>query len=217
MTLSDLGFRDYESLKNLDISGTEMFAFKSSWFTRKSIEVLNASGNLLKALRKDDTKFFTQLRIFNASFNEIKMLETGTFLEAKKLEIISLSHNQLTNPTFENLDNLKQLYLKGNSITMVNWINLIENKFSDWLTIQVRPISYFKLPKLEDLNLAENDIAAIGDRSFATLESLKYLNLSNNKLPHIGPNFFTGASRTKLEEVDFSFNLITIVYQMSLQ
>lgn len=74
-----------------------------------------------------------------------------------------------------------------------------------------------KLPRLEVLNLAENSIAAIGDRSFATLESLKYLNLSNNKLPFIGPNFFTGATKTKLEEVDFSFNLITMLYPISLQ
>jgi Leucine-rich repeat (LRR) protein len=119
LTLSDEGFRDYDSLKNLDISNTELIALKSSWFTRKTIEVLNVSGNLLKALKRVDTKFFTQLKVFNASFNEIKVLEPGTFLEAKKVEIISLSHNQLVNPTFENLDNLKQLYLKGNSFNVV--------------------------------------------------------------------------------------------------
>jgi Leucine-rich repeat (LRR) protein len=63
----------------------------------------------------------------------------------------------------------------------------------------------------------DNNLAAIGDRSFATLENLKFLNLSNNKLPFVGPNFFTGASRTKLQEVDFSFNLITMLYPMSLK
>jgi Leucine-rich repeat (LRR) protein len=86
---------------------------------RKTIEFLNVSENLIKALKRDDTKFFTQLRIFNASFNEIKTLEPNTFLEAKKLEVISLSHNQLVNPTFENLDSLKKLFLKGNALTKV--------------------------------------------------------------------------------------------------
>lgn len=119
LTLSDSGFRDYDSLKNLDISNTQTSVLKSSWFSRKTVEVLNVSENLIKALKKDDTKFFTQLRVFNASFNEIETLETRTFLEAKKLEVLSLSHNQLTNPTFENLDNLKQLFLKGNSFPMV--------------------------------------------------------------------------------------------------
>lgn len=119
LTLSDAGFRDYDSLKKLDISKTQTSVLKSSWFSRKTIEVLNVSENLIKALKKDDMKFFTQLRVFNASFNEIETLETGTFLEAKKLEVLSLSHNQLTNLTFENLDNLKQLFLKGNAFPMV--------------------------------------------------------------------------------------------------
>jgi Leucine-rich repeat (LRR) protein len=122
LTLSDAGFRDYDSLKNLDISNTETSSVKSSWFSRKTLEVLNVSENYIKALKKEDTKFFNQLRVFNASFNEIKSLEPNTFLEAKKLETISLSHNQLVNPTFENLDNLKQLYLKGNSFVVVKFL-----------------------------------------------------------------------------------------------
>lgn len=43
-----------------------------------------------------------------------------------------------------------------------------------------------KLTKLEVLIVSENNINAINDRAFETLESLKYLNLSNNKLPHVG-------------------------------
>lgn len=128
LTLSDAGFRDYDSLKNLDISNTQTTAIKSSWFARKTIELLNVSENLIKSLKKDDTKFFTQLRVFNASFNEISALEAGTFLEAKKLEVISLSHNQLVNPIFDNLDNLKQLYLKGNSFVVVNFKILFRKK-----------------------------------------------------------------------------------------
>lgn len=121
LTLTDAGFRDYESLKSLDICKTETTALKSSWFSRKNIEVLNVSENLIKGLKKDDMKFFSRLRIFNASFNEIKTLEANTFLESKKLEVISLSNNELINVAFDNLENLKQLFLRDNSIVTVSF------------------------------------------------------------------------------------------------
>lgn len=124
LTLSETGFRDYDSLKNLDMSSTGITALKSGWFSRKTIEVLNVSENLIKSLKKEDTKFFSRLRVFNASFNEIKTLEANTFLESKKLEVISLSNNNLVNLAFENLENLKFLYLRGNLIVTVssNWV-----------------------------------------------------------------------------------------------
>lgn len=68
------------------------------------------------------------------------------------------------------------------------------------------------MPRLETFNLAENEITGLGDRSFSTLESLKYLNLSNNKIPHVAPGLFAGASKINLAELDFSFNLIAIIY-----
>jgi Leucine-rich repeat (LRR) protein len=73
------------------------------------------------------------------------------------------------------------------------------------------------MPRLETLNIADNEIAGLVDRSFSTLESLKYLNLSHNKIPYIGPWTFAGASKTKLEELDLSFNLITVLYPVSIQ
>jgi Leucine-rich repeat (LRR) protein len=120
LILTDTGFRDYDSLKVLDISLSYIEEFKPSWFSKKTIEVLNLSENFIKALKKDDMKYFSRLRIFNASFNEIKTIEANTFLETKKLEIVSLSHNQLTSVVFDNLENLKNLYLRGNQIATVS-------------------------------------------------------------------------------------------------
>lgn len=88
---------------------------------------------------------------------------------------------------------------------------------TSFIFLKVWAVSFQKMPRLETLNLAENEITAIVDRSFSTLESLKYLNLSNNKIPHIGPWLFAGALKTKLEELDLSFNLITMIYPICLQ
>lgn len=119
LTLSDAGFRDFDSVKILDVSQTGLTGLKSSWFSKKSIEELNVSENYIKALKKEETKFFARLRVFNASFNEIQTIEPNTFLESKKIEVISLSYNQIKNVAFENLQSLKHLYMKGNSIVTV--------------------------------------------------------------------------------------------------
>lgn len=200
LVLDDSGFTGaYDSLKNLDISNVDLKGtLKSSWFSRKTIEALDVSKNSLNDLRKEHMKFFPKLRYFNASFNEIKFLEQNTFLESKKLEIISLSHNNLPNVIFDNLPNLVALYVRSNLLTIIYG-------------------SFLNMPKLEILNVAENNIAAMADRSFVTLESLKYLNVSNNKLPYIGSYWFAGSDKTKLTEIDFSFNNIARIDALGLK
>lgn len=126
LTLSDDGFREYDSLKRLDLSQTGVATLKPSWFSRKTIEIINLSDNKIKALKKDDMKFFLNLKVFNASFNEIKTVEANTFLDLKRLEVLSLSHNQLVNAGFVSLENLKQLHLRGNAMVTVSAIIQID-------------------------------------------------------------------------------------------
>lgn len=120
LTLTETGFRDYDSLKFLDISRSEITALKSSWFSKRTLESLDVSGNLLKAIKKEDTKFFDRLIFFNASSNEIKTLEDNTFLDSKRIEIVSLSSNELTIVQFINLMNIKQLYIRQNALKHVS-------------------------------------------------------------------------------------------------
>jgi Leucine-rich repeat (LRR) protein len=193
LILDDVGFTNYyDSLRNIDISSTGLTDMKSSWFSRRNIEALDISKNSLSALKKDHMKFFPFLKYFNASFNEIKTLEMGTFLECKKLEVLSLSHNLLASAQFDNIPNLRALYAKSNNI----------NNMAG---------TYSNMPKLEILNLADNNIASIGDRGLQTLESLKFLNVSHNKLPYIPGYWFWGNDKTKLSEVDLSYNSITYI------
>lgn len=124
LVLTDSGFRSYDVLKNLDISQSYLEELKPSWFSKRTIEVLNLSENFVKALKKDDLKFFPRLRVFNASFNEIKTIEQNSFVDSKKLEVVSLSNNQLTNIIVDNLENLKNLYLRGNQIATVIYFYL---------------------------------------------------------------------------------------------
>jgi Leucine-rich repeat (LRR) protein len=119
MNFSDTGFSNYDSLRNLDISNMGIPMLKSSWFSRKSIEVLDVSRNQLTELKKENVKFFPKLRVFNASNNELKFLEGGTFSESKRIEVINLANNHIPGVHFEDLDNLRILNLKSNAITVV--------------------------------------------------------------------------------------------------
>lgn len=119
LNISDVGFKDYENLKVLNVSNTKIETLKSSWFSRKTIEVLNVSKNNIKALKKDDFKYFTKLNSLNLSYNAIDTIELYAFMDLKNLETLSLSNNLLNIVYFSYIQNLKYLYLRDNSITIV--------------------------------------------------------------------------------------------------
>ena len=197
--MDDDGFTDdFDSLRNIDISNTELSEINPDWFSHRNIEALDISKNSLKQLKKVHTKYFPNLRYFNASFNEIKALDIGAFYECKKLEVISLSHNFLTAAYFDNLPNLRALYIKSNNLNSMAG-------------------TFHTMPQLEVLNLADNNIASMSDRNLQTLESLKFLNLSNNRLPYVAAYWFWGNDKTELSEVDLSFNAITVINHVAFK
>ncbi|KAL7050479.1 hypothetical protein ACKWTF_004095 [Chironomus riparius] len=147
-------------------------------------------------LRRDNLKYLPKLKFFNASNNDLVFVEAHTFMDSKKIEVVALTNNHIQSVHFENLDHLKTLNLKGNALNNIGG-------------------NYVRMPKLEFLNLAENVIHGVADRWLETLESLKYVNLSNNKMPHIGDWTFGGGEKTKLVELDLSYNAIGPLYQNS--
>lgn len=96
LKLTDAGFNHYDSLRNLYISNTDIKTLKSSWFTKRTIENLDVSRNSIVEIKKENMKYFPQLRYFDASHNEITTLEAGAFLDSKKLEYISFENNRLS-------------------------------------------------------------------------------------------------------------------------
>lgn len=120
LNFSESGFSNsYDSLKFLDLSNTGIKELKTQWFSRKTIETLDLSRNLLTDLRRDHMKFFPKMRVFNASNNDIKSLEANTFIDLKKIEVIVLSNNHIPHAHFESVENLKYLNLRNNKIPNV--------------------------------------------------------------------------------------------------
>lgn len=120
LNFNDNGFNSYDSLRNLDVSNTGIKAFKNSWFSKKSIEVLDISRNKMTELRRDHLKYFPKLKFFNASNNDLVFLEAHTFLDSKKIEVVALANNHIQSVHFENLNHLRTLNLKGNALNNVS-------------------------------------------------------------------------------------------------
>ncbi|KAG5678516.1 hypothetical protein PVAND_008183 [Polypedilum vanderplanki] len=198
LNFTDTGFSNsYDALKFLDLSNTGLTALKPQWFARKTIETLDLSRNILTELKREHMKFFPRLRVFNASNNDLKHLEANTFIDLKKIEVIVLNNNHIPHVHFESVENLKYLNLRSNKIPNI------------WATLT-------KMPNLEIIIIAENEINAINDRSFETLTNLKHFNLSYNNLPHIS-GAFGGCEKTKLTELDLSYNVIQVLYANCFQ
>lgn len=119
----DNSFSTLTSLLNLNISDTRITEIRHQWFSTaaKNIEILNASKNRIKNLKRESIKPFTKLKQLNISYNAIELIEPNAFFELKKLEVLSLNNNALTVANLGIIENLKTLNLRDNVIVRVSW------------------------------------------------------------------------------------------------
>ena len=118
----DNGFSTMTSLLHANISDTRITEIRQQWFgtSAKNIEILNASKNRIKNVKRENIKPFTKLKQLNISYNAIDLIEPNAFLELKKLEVLSLNNNALTVANLGIIENLKTLNLRDNSIVRVS-------------------------------------------------------------------------------------------------
>ena len=121
-----------------------------------------------------------ELKYLDLSHNDISFVEELMFANAVSLEEIDLSYNQLTDigRVFKDLEHLKVLNLARNKLTSI--------------------IPYQFPPKIHHIDLSNNLISSIQDRSFSYLLNIRTVDLSANKL-----------SRINVKGVETSYRLIT--------
>ncbi|KAM4652197.1 uncharacterized protein O3C94_014551 [Discoglossus pictus] len=106
-------------------------------------------------------------KYLNISYNQIRILDKGSFMHTPLLQLLHLDHNRLQNiapGAFENLGNLGTLYLSYNKIS-----SLTGGAFHG-----LRNLTY--------LFLNQNSIVYIDVNAFLPLSNLNFLNLSSNHL-----------------------------------
>ncbi|XP_046371368.1 toll-like receptor 4 [Haliotis rufescens] len=180
------------------------------------------------------------LHYLNLSNNKLENISATAFANVGSLQQLDISHNnmQVLQPSFTRLNNLKTLDISHNELksfdgpavaqlTSLETLTASHNRFDDRSQLKLNPMQQLKVLdlsfntlddlittgntiKLEELVLAGNNISSLD--MIPQADNLRVLDVSQNKITVLGPYIFSSA--VKLEKVDFSRNLISVISHM---
>lgn len=123
LTMSDHGFKDFTSLRELNVSGTRLNSLKQSWFlVRSAMESLDISHNYLNKVFRNSFINLSNLKHLNLSHNDIDSVEINAFADISFLNNLDLSFNDIKELSFGECTRLKSINLGNNLINVVSFI-----------------------------------------------------------------------------------------------
>ncbi|CAK1553074.1 unnamed protein product [Leptosia nina] len=216
---SNLNIINYNSFKNtgsitiLDLSHNHLESFNINSSTLANLQMLYLHNNRITITVPDIINKLTTLHTINLSYNEIKMLNNGTFYDLKELEYLDLSNNRdmQFNSSLSVLNKLKELYLSGICKTP-NFEQFLNSEITDLDISQanISNVTSLKLSNLRELKiliLNNNVIEKLELGALNNLSRLETLDLSHNKLMFIQPSVFKYNSY--LTALNLSHNRLT--------
>ncbi|XP_068503120.1 cuscuta receptor 1-like isoform X4 [Phaseolus vulgaris] len=220
-------------LQSLDLSFNQLEgAINISDSKRVSrLEALNLDGNMI-----DGKKLRESLRALSSSMKELQMSHNhfiGTLLaedfhDLSKLELLKLEQNDnMESEFFKSIGNLTSLKVLSLSYCQINdalpaatdWfklkkleeLNLIQNGFERFL-----PKSFINMTSLRKLDLSQNHFMGKFDSNIATLTSLEYFDFTKNQF-EVPVSFTPFANHSRLKFVYGKGNKVKLDSQHSLQ
>lgn len=199
-------FATYNALKYLDISHSKLHKIADFTFSLPLLSEIDLSANELISLSANIFNGAVNLRTINLSRNMISIVEPETFINLRSLEDLNLSHNHLTNNSFDR--------------SGIDWIDGMDSLTS--LDLSYNQLAYFDfmpyqtfagLANLEVLNLRSNRIT-IDYGAFSSNHHLKTLDLSYNNMIYFELNFLLSVS--SLENLFLHGNGISYPTQIDL-
>ena len=192
--LSNLRHLEVQS-HNGDWASVVMDADKDTFQKLAPLQSLNLAFNNLYSLPEGTFCDLLNLQRLNLSHNHILALsDIGLTCQLPELRHLDLSHNHLSSLAKEDLErvsgSLEILDLRSNRLQILS---------DDALSL---------MPKLRQLHLSDNQLAAIPPMIFSSLatSNLETLELQNNSLTMLTPNLFRGLD--KLAMLNLSHNAI---------
>ncbi|CAH0713110.1 unnamed protein product, partial [Brenthis ino] len=131
--------------------------------------------------------------------NLIETVSNKSFKTLKKLKLLDLSYNRITDIDFEkeDLESLESLLLRGNNI------------------MQIKVNQLHSLYRLELLDLSRNNISRIESKSFQALSNINNFQISKNPLTgELESNTFGGLHQVPM--LDLSSTYLSVVQNSSL-
>uniref|UniRef100_A0A6P7FU58 Chaoptin-like n=1 Tax=Diabrotica virgifera virgifera TaxID=50390 RepID=A0A6P7FU58_DIAVI len=217
------GIRRLQALKYLYISSNLLKDIDPTAFDNfaPSLRALSLSGNQLVEIPSTALQNCTKLSHFNIAFNEIVEIEEGTFQNwGSTIKSLVLSNNRLiklSNNIFDGMEELNELSLSFNPLRFIE-----KDAFAGLTKLESFELSFgFEenelnyeifdpMVSLKGLSLDHNNIVSIYPSSFL-LPELMYLNLESNKIRAIPKTFLKANVHSKLQDIRFSDNELTVI------
>ncbi|XP_072401202.1 uncharacterized protein [Diabrotica undecimpunctata] len=217
------GIRRLKGLKYLYISSNLLKDIDPTAFDNfaPSLRALSLSGNQLVEIPSTALQNCTKLSHFNIAFNEIVEIDEGTFqFWGSTIKSLVLSNNRLiklTNNVFNGIEELNELSLSFNPLRFIEkdaFVGLTKlESFELSFGFEENELNYEifdPMISLKGLSLDHNNIVSIYPSSFL-LPELMYLNLESNKIRAIPKTFLKANVHSKLQDIRFSDNELTVI------
>uniref|UniRef100_A0A914QB00 Uncharacterized protein n=1 Tax=Panagrolaimus davidi TaxID=227884 RepID=A0A914QB00_9BILA len=223
-------FNNFTALKSLSLIGTNLTNITDEVFTKElgaTLIELDLSFNEFKLLSSIDFSHLTNLKTLNLHGSKFgKNFSTSPSVFPKSLanlETLILSNcgfEVLNTSIFENLLNLKTLYLSENPLktmpTAINYLPSLQNLYLETTSIIILNNTGIKMNQnLEKLVLTNSRLERIEDCAFCSFPNIKVLHFwSNLKLSFIDENAFGFAKNgtsPKIESLSFEHCKLEII------
>ncbi|WWC66241.1 uncharacterized protein I206_100142 [Kwoniella pini CBS 10737] len=246
----DLSNAKWSKMENLNLSQNAIKAIRDL-HRLSSIATLNLDGNQLEHLAPSkgmssirvlrfsdnnidhfDISFFPKIRTLYADGNKLTHLSRSNSNNTGRLENLSLRNQRISNDlqlklTFRDLENVKRLYLSGNSFERKDLFENLEelNPLYSLIYLEIAacklnqwPKQFNKLlPNLKVINLNYNHLKNLD--GLKELNGLRKLTIVGNRLgnDYDDKNVLKGLKGlNNLEEIDFRMNPSTLSFYFPL-
>ena len=207
-----------QSLQDLNLANNRIMNIpEDSLVNSQNLQTLVVRTNRMAGLRKAPFEpVKTTLKTLDLDDNVIASIESGFFAEFGNLQVLQLDrqplHGVLDDSTFVGLEaSLRRLTLQETGLTasdlssVQNLANLTSLNVAKNQIMQIPPLTFSKLTQLATLDLSENSITALSQKSMhGPQSSLTTINLNSNGLETIPECAFFGF--TTLNHINLNSN-----------
>ncbi|VVC25762.1 Cysteine-rich flanking region, C-terminal,Leucine-rich repeat,Leucine-rich repeat domain, L [Cinara cedri] len=214
------------SLHGLVVSSGEIKSVSDTAFEglRSPLQALGLPNNQLERVPSSALAILNGLERLDLSHNRLHSVHNNSFKGSPNLTFLDLSNNSIhyiSPDSFVNLPFLKVLRLQNNLLTSASTSHLqglrslVElDLSSNLLTGQLGPSTLPRLPNLQIISLAHNQLNSVRRGSFAGLEGIVSLTLNHNQIDVLEDHGFRAVPT--LLNLDLANNRIVAVSSASL-
>ncbi|KAF7279725.1 uncharacterized protein LOC143197467 [Rhynchophorus ferrugineus] len=199
-------FKTQKVLKSLNLSSNYIDSLTKDTFEGlKELLQLDLSNNQLESINQNAFKDLHNLTVLRLNGNQLDYFEDGTFKSTPNLETLYIDDNSFIEipSSLSDLVRLKILSVARNLIEVLeddkvpnlhdlHTLVLVQN-----LIFEIQPTGLASFPKLDHLDLSDNNLTVLPTAQLAKLSKLTNLKLNGNSFESIPPVAFRGLFHLK--------------------